>query len=244
MSDHNHFFETPGLPGTDFWNGCFILVDKPYGLSSFSIVHGIRKAITRHSGLKLKIGHAGTLDPLASGLLILATGKKTSEINLFQDLEKTYEGRMRLGYTRASYDMESEISSYVPLPEKSNEKLESVRSSLTGNIKLPPPLHSAIKLGGKRAYKLARAGSDIQLEPKEMIIRLFDIDTQFYPEIKFKVICSKGTYIRSLAHEFGQKMSCGAYLSALTRTGIGSYSINQAWNYRDLIARLNQLNQR
>lgn len=221
-----------------------MLVNKPYGLSSFKIVHEIRKAITYHTKQKLKIGHAGTLDPLASGLLILATGKRTSDLNIFQGLEKTYEGRFRLGFTRSSYDMETGINSSGFVPEKSTEQLEIVRNSLIGQIKIPPPLHSAIKLGGKRAYKLARAGSEVLLEPKEMIIREFTINSIFYPEILFKVVCSKGTYIRSLAHEFGQEMKCGAYLSALNRVAIGSYNLEQAWEFKVLLDKLYESNQR
>lgn len=240
----NNFYHSISIDTPDFWEGCFLLVDKPYGLSSFKIVHEIRKAITMQTKRKLKIGHAGTLDPLAGGLLILATGKRTSELSLFQDLEKTYEGRLRLGFTRSSYDMETEINGSSVVPEKSDAQLESVRNALTGFIKIPPPLHSAIKLGGKRAYKLARAGSDLELEPKEMIIKEFSLDSSYYPEIRFKVVCSKGTYIRSLAHEFGKSMSCGAYLSALSRTAIGLYTLSQAWDFKDLLQRLYESNQR
>ncbi|MBK9108348.1 MAG: tRNA pseudouridine(55) synthase TruB [Saprospiraceae bacterium] len=243
-SPSNPFYLSSSNELPDFWAGNFLLVDKPYGLSSFKIVHEIRKAITSRSNRKLKIGHAGTLDPLASGLLILATGKRTSELSLFQDLEKTYEGRLRLGFTRASYDMESEISGSYVVPEKSDAQIEFIRNSLTGLIKIPPPLHSAVKLGGKRAYKLARAGSDVQLEPKEMLIKEFALDISHYPEILFKVVCSKGTYIRSLAHEFGHRMGCGAYLSALSRTAIGTYTIAQSWNFKVLLHRLYESNQR
>ncbi len=218
----------------DFWDGTVLLLNKPYGLTSFKVVHEIRSAITRGTGKKLKIGHAGTLDPLASGLLILATGKMTKEIDRFQALTKVYSGRFHLGFTRPSYDMETPIMHSSSLTHITTDQIESVRQQLTGSLMIPPPAHSAIKLAGKRAYQLARQGEELELEPKLMHILQFDLDVHFYPEIKFKVVCSKGTYIRSLAHEFGLRLGCGAYLSALKREAIGQYDIEDAWDFFEL----------
>lgn len=229
----------------DFWQGSYILVDKPYGFTSFKVVHQIRKAITRHQSRKLKIGHAGTLDPLASGLLILATGKFTSFLDHFQGLEKEYTGRFRLGHTRATYDMESGIEQSYPLPSCPDlDLIERVRLSLTGELMISPPAHSAIQKDGKRAYQSARSGKTIVLDPRPMTVTQFMLDAGYFPELRFTILCSKGTYIRSLAHEFGTRSGLGAYLSALQRTAIGTYRLEQAWPLSQLLDRLNTIHQR
>ncbi len=235
--------ETDAMP--DFWEGCFLLMNKPYGPSSFKIVHEIRKAITRNQHRKLKIGHAGTLDPLASGLLIIATGKLTRLLDQFQALDKEYRGRFRLGYTRPSYDMESGIQQYIHIPRIAEpSSLEFAKNKLTGEIFIKPPAHSAIKTNGKRAYQMARSGAEVKLDTKPMNIQEFDLDVSHYPEIAFKIRCSKGTYIRSLAHEFGQITGYGAYLSALERSAIGPYSVQQAWKFDQLLKVLKHGNTR
>ncbi len=218
----------------DFWEGAVLLVDKPYGITSFKVVHEVRAAITRGTGKKLKIGHAGTLDPLASGLLILATGKMTKELENYQALTKVYSGRFQLGFVRPSYDMETPIVQSFPFKGISLEVIHSVKQQLTGTIHLPPPAHSAIKMAGKRAYQLARKGELVEMEPKPMHILQFEIETQYWPEIGFEIVCSKGTYVRSLAHEFGMRLGCGAYLSSLQRERIGMYTREQSWNFYEL----------
>lgn len=206
-----------------YQQGKVLLIDKPLYWTSFDVIKKIRHLIR----IK-KVGHAGTLDPLATGLLIVCTGKFTKRINEYMAKEKEYTGTFTLGSTTATYDAESE-----PVPNGSYEninieKLEKIAETFTGNIMQVPPAHSAIKKNGKRAYTLARQGEEVQLEPRSITIHSFLIIQYEAPIVHFKVTCSTGTYIRSLANDFGNALGCGAYLSSLRRTRIGEFNVNDA----------------
>lgn len=206
-----------------------LLINKPLGWTSFDVVKKLR------SILKIKkIGHAGTLDPLATGLLILCTGKMTKRIESFQNQEKEYTGKMILGQTTPSYDLETEPTPPQDLSEITAEKIYFAARQLTGQISQVPPLHSAIKVDGKRAYKLARAGHEAELKARQVTISAFDITTINLPEIEFRVVCSKGTYIRSLARDLGATLGVGAYLSELCRTRIGEFLLIDAKTLEEL----------
>ncbi len=212
-----------------------VLVDKPYGVTSFDVVHEIRKVLSKKLQEKIKIGHAGTLDPLATGLLILCTGRLTKEIDLYQGLPKEYSGIIALGAIRPTYDRESEVSETFELPMLDLKQLEDVRLTFLGFQELLPPAHSAVKVKGIRAYKLARKGIDMELKPRPMNIERFDIKSERWPMLDFYIACSKGTYIRTIANEFGLRMNNGGYLHDLRREKIGNYSVNDAWKLPQLI---------
>jgi len=203
--------------------GSILFIDKPLEWTSFDVVNKLRRKLQTK-----KIGHAGTLDPLATGLLIVCVGKMTKRILEFQGLEKEYTGTLVLGQTTPSYDLETVPTEPVSLIGVTNEFLESLCKQFTGNIAQVPPLHSAVKIDGKRAYRFARKGVEMKLEPRMVEIKLFELTGIRLPEIDFRVVCSKGTYIRSLVRDFGEAAGKGAYLSALRRTRIGQYSVEQA----------------
>jgi tRNA pseudouridine55 synthase len=206
-----------------------LLINKPLRWTSFDVVRKLRGI------LKIKkIGHAGTLDPLATGLLILCTGKMTKQIDTFQAQAKEYTGKMILGQTTPSYDLETAPTPPQDISGISEQMIRGVTSQFTGSISQIPPLHSAIKVEGKRAYKLARAGSDAKLKPREVTISTFEITDINLPEVGFRVVCSKGTYIRSLAHDMGQALGVGAYLSELCRTRIGDFLLKDAQTLDEL----------
>lgn len=200
-----------------------ILVNKPYGWSSFQAVKKIKYLFKAR-----KCGHAGTLDPLATGLLILCTGKATRKLEGFQGQEKEYTGTMVLGATTPSYDMETEANEHFPTEQINAQLIAETLPQFTGNIAQVPPLFSAVKVDGKRAYKLAREGVMHQLESRNVVVREFEITRMELPELDFRVVCSKGTYIRSLIHDFGKAMNSGAYLKALCRTRIGDFTLAEA----------------
>jgi len=210
-----------------------LLVDKPLTWTSFDVVNKVR-----YGGKFKKVGHAGTLDPLATGLLILCTGKKTKEIDLYQAQEKEYTGTFVLGKTTPSVDLETEFDHEFPIDHITPEALESVKNQLTGDIEQIPPMHSAVKVGGKRAYEAARQGQTMELKVRQVSVPVFELDTRQFPEIHFRIVCSKGTYIRSLVRDFGQLLGSGAYLSALRRTRIGSFRIEDAQSIESLIQEL------
>lgn len=213
--------------------GSVILVDKPLEWTSFDVVNKLRYA------LKIKkIGHAGTLDPLATGLLILCTGKMTKQIEGYQAQEKEYTGKMVLGKTTPSVDLETAIDSETDISHLSKDAIYALTKKFTGIISQVPPVYSAIKVKGKRAYKSARKGEELKLRPREVEVRLFEITDVTLPEVSFRVICSKGTYIRSLVRDFGAALSVGAYLSELRRTRIGEYNIDQAKTIEEIIAEI------
>ena len=223
--------EFPHLPfdKNAYQEGEVILIDKPYGWSSFQALNAVRWTLRRAFSLKkLKVGHAGTLDPLATGLLILCTGKSTRRISELQGMPKEYTGTFHLGATTPSYDLETEPGPQVPVDHLTPEMLEAAARALTGEIVQQPPVFSAIKKDGKRLYEYARSGREVDVPLRTVTIESFEITRVAIPEVDFCIRCSKGTYIRSLAHDFGQILGAGAYLSALRRTKIGVYTVNKA----------------
>lgn len=218
---------------SSFEEGRVIFIDKPAGWTSFDVVKKIRNAI----GIK-KIGHAGTLDPLATGLLILCTGKFTKRINEFMAGEKEYTGTMTLGATTPTYDLESEPENFKSVEKITIETLRRQALSFSGEILQVPPVHSAIKQKGRPVYLKARKGENVKLESRKILIKSFEIQTYKNPVIEFKVICSTGTYIRSLAHDFGQALGCGAYLSSLRRTRIGEVNVEEATSIEGYISQI------
>lgn len=207
----------------DFKAGEVLLIDKPHSWTSFKVVNRIRRATNAR-----RVGHAGTLDPMATGLLILCTGKKTKEIYKYQDLSKTYSGIIKLGLTSPSMDAETETKSQ-PLPEKlDEERIKIARDQFIGDIAQIPPMYSALKVDGQKLYKLARKGKTVKREPRRVTIYSFDILKIALPDIHFKISCSKGTYVRVIANDFGEKLGCGGILIGLRRTKIGEYSVNDA----------------
>jgi tRNA pseudouridine55 synthase len=212
-----------------FVKGQVILIDKPLNWTSFQVVNKVRWLIRKHYGLKkLKVGHAGTLDPLATGLLILCTGAMTKSIEEFQGQEKKYTGRLKLGATTPSYDLETQINATFKFEHITEEMLHGALPQFTGTILQKPPIFSAIKKDGKRLYSLAREGKTTELPEREITIKEFTLSAVELPDVEFNVRCSKGTYIRSLAHDFGAALDSGAHLTALRRTAIGSYDVAQA----------------
>lgn len=206
-----------------FEEGQVLLIDKPLQWTSFDVIRKIRNLIK----IK-KVGHAGTLDPLATGLLIVCTGKFTKRINEYMAKEKEYTGTFTLGATTPTYDLESEPENFKPFEGLSAESIIDATIQFTGEILQIPPAHSAIKVDGKRVYELARQGKEVKLEPRKLFISEFSITKIELPVVYFKVVCSTGTYIRSLANDFGAALGCGAYLSSLCRTRIGEFSLQSA----------------
>ena len=200
-----------------------LLINKPFRWTSFDVVKKVRGILQ----IK-KIGHAGTLDPLATGLLILCTGKMTKRIDEFQGQEKEYTGKIVLGQTTPSYDLETQPTIAKDISGLTSESIKEATKKFRGLISQIPPIHSAIKVDGKRAYKLARSGQDPKLKAREVTISSFEITSINLPEIEFRIVCSKGTYIRSLAHDLGQALGVGGYLSELCRTRIGDFLLADA----------------
>ncbi|WP_138476382.1 tRNA pseudouridine(55) synthase TruB [Dyadobacter bucti] len=210
--------------------GEVILIDKPLKWTSFDVANKLKR------GCKFKkIGHAGTLDPLATGLLILCTGKKTKQIDLYQAQEKEYTGTLVLGKTTPSVDLETEFDAEYPTDHITPEILENARLQLVGTIEQTPPIYSALRVDGERLYKKARRGEEVEIKKRIVEISLFEIDPINFPAVDFKIICSKGTYIRSIVRDFGQLVGSGAYMSALCRTRIGAFELKNAWNLTDFI---------
>ena len=213
----------------DFLNGQLLLIDKPLGWSSFQAVNKLKWAIRKEFKLKkIKIGHAGTLDPLATGLLLICTGKFTKTIPQLQRQIKEYTGTITLGATTPSYDLETEINQNYPTNHITEEKIKKTTSQFIGEIAQIPPVFSALKKDGKRLYEYARAGKEVVIHKRLITISEFEIIAITMPEIKFRVVCSKGTYIRSLAHDFGKALGSGAHLTELRRTKIGEHNVNKA----------------
>jgi len=210
-------------PRNIFEEGQVLLINKPLEWTSFDVVRKIRNTIK----IK-KVGHAGTLDPLATGLLILCTGKFTKRINEFMAQEKEYTGTFTLGATTPTYDRESEPQDLKDYSSVTPEQLQAIAQQFTGEIMQVPPMHSAIKKDGVRVYELARKGQTIELEPRKIVIKEFEITAIEMPVVHFRVVCTTGTYIRSLANDVGRVAGCGAYLSSLCRTRIGSFTLEQA----------------
>jgi tRNA pseudouridine55 synthase len=207
----------------DFQTGEVLLIDKPKGWTSFKTVSKIRNAV----GVK-KVGHAGTLDPMATGLLIICTGKKTKEISSYQDLSKVYEGIITLGRSSPSMDTETEVTEEKSVTHITEEMILAEKDKFIGRIKQIPPMYSALKVGGKTLYKLARKGKEVKREPRSIEIYEFTILKIAVPDIWFSIKCSRGTYIRSIADDLGKNLGCGAILSKLRRTAIGDYNVEEA----------------
>ena len=220
----------------NFSAGQVILVDKPLEWTSFDVVKKIRNLIR----IK-KVGHAGTLDPLATGLLILCTGKKTKSIESFMAEEKEYTGTFTIGAETPTYDLESEVVNRHDISQVSQIDLEQVRLKFLGEIDQIPPMHSAIKVDGRRVYELARKGEKIELKSRKIKISEFELTKVDLPLISFRVVCSKGTYIRSLAHDFGQALGVGAHLSSLRRTRVGSFHVDEAYQLDNLVQLIKDL---
>ena len=207
----------------DFDLGETILIDKPFGWTSFHVVHKIRNAVRVR-----KAGHAGTLDPLATGLLIICTGKKTKEISKYQDMEKTYTGTITLGKSTPSMDMETEVIEEKSIVGITEENILIQKEKFIGEIFQTPPMYSAIKHRGKSLYKFARKGKIVEREPRKVIVTKFNINEIKLPDIFFEISCSKGTYIRAIADDLGKNLGCGAVLSSLRRTKIGDFNVENA----------------
>ncbi|MBX2927378.1 MAG: tRNA pseudouridine(55) synthase TruB [Saprospiraceae bacterium] len=223
----------------DFLGGEMLLVNKPKGWTSFDVVNKIRYKLRQRLRVKnIKVGHAGTLDPMATGLLIICTGKFTRRIDEYQNLPKIYTGTLTLGAVTPSYDAETEVEEYFPIEHIDAEKLEAARLQFVGTIEQAPPMFSAIKVDGQPLYKRARKGEFIAVQPRTVHIERFDLTRVSLPQVSFTVHCSKGTYIRSLAYDFGKALQSGAYLSELCRTAIGPHRLEDAWEVEALIAAL------
>lgn len=212
-----------------FLAGQVLLIDKPLQWTSFQVVNKIRWLIRKKLGIKkIKVGHAGTLDPLATGLLVVCCGKMTKNITAFQNQEKEYSGVFLLGSTTPSYDLETPIDQTYPIDHISTQLLEETKTLLTGTIQQKPPVYSALKKDGKRLYAYARKGEVVEIPTREVTISDFSLQSTHFPHIAFTVSCSKGTYIRSLVHDFGQALESGAHLTALQRTRIGEFHLENA----------------
>ncbi|MEX0362106.1 MAG: tRNA pseudouridine(55) synthase TruB [Allomuricauda sp.] len=213
----------------DFLNGQILLIDKPLEWSSFQAVNALKWAIRKKFDLKkIKIGHAGTLDPLATGLLIICTGKFTKKIPELQGQIKEYTGTFTLGATTPSYDMETEVNQTFPIDHITDRLLYDTATGFLGEIDQVPPVFSALKKDGKRLYEFAREGKEVEIKSRKVEIRAFEITKIDMPYVDFRIVCSKGTYIRSIAHDYGKSVQSGAYLSALRRTKIGDFNVDNS----------------
>ncbi|TDJ56815.1 MAG: tRNA pseudouridine(55) synthase TruB [Ignavibacteria bacterium] len=225
--------QTDDFASLDYLAGETLLVDKPPQWTSFKVVHTIRKAINVK-----RVGHTGTLDPLATGLLIILTGMNTKQMMNFEGLSKSYTGTFLLGMTSPSMDTETEMTSRK-LPENLNDDLIfKTRNTFLGDIEQIPPMYSALKVNGKKLYDLARKGKEIERKPRNLHIYQFKITGINIPEVHFDIRCSKGTYIRVIANDFGEKLGCGAVLNKLRRTEIGEYSVNDALSVEEFVQKI------
>lgn len=215
----------------DFQEGVVLAFDKPYRWTSFDVVGKVRWLICRHLGVKkLKVGHAGTLDPLATGVLIVCTGRATKRIEELQSGTKEYLATIRLGATTPSFDLEKPIDATYPTEHITRDMVEQVLERFKGKIEQVPPTFSACKIDGKRAYKMARKGDEVELKPKTLVIDRIELTDCNLPDITIRVVCSKGTYIRALARDIGQALESGGHLIALRRTRVGDYGVEDCLN--------------
>jgi len=221
---------------TPFLEGKVLLLDKPIGWTSFNMVQKVR-----HLTKVAKVGHAGTLDPLATGLLIICTGKFTKQINTYMGMTKEYTGSMVIGTTTPTYDLESEPENFQSIDHITEEQIKDATRQFIGEILQMPPQHSAIKKDGKRLYESARQGIEVKVDPRPITIESFEITHIQLPQIDFKVVCSTGTYIRSLVKDFGDALGVGAYMSALRRTKIGAFNVDDAMQWENLQKDIEQL---
>ena len=219
----------------NFAEGEMLLIDKPLTWTSFDVVGKVRNSL---KPLKLKVGHAGTLDPLATGLLIVCTGKLTKKIDSYQAEDKEYTGTITLGGTTPSYDLETEIDETFPIEHINEQMILDAAKLFEGDIQQFPPAHSAIKINGERVYEKARRGEEVEIKSRQVRINSFEIEKIELPNVYFRISCSKGTYIRSLAYDFGKALQSGSHLSSLRRTKSGDYHVDNAWNLEQLIAEI------
>jgi tRNA pseudouridine55 synthase len=220
----------------DFQKGEVLIFDKPLDWTSFDLVHKVRYIICRKLNIKkLKVGHAGTLDPKATGILVLCTGKATSKIETLQADEKEYVATLKLGATTPSYDLESAENEQFEISHITKELLIEVLKKFTGTIEQTPPVFSAIKIGGKRAYEYARKGIEIEIKSKTLEVKEIEVVHFSLPEVKLRIVCGKGTYIRALARDIGKELQSGAYLTGLRRTRVGDYNLDHAINLADFL---------
>jgi tRNA pseudouridine55 synthase len=226
------------FPDFNFAEGELLLINKPYKWTSFDVVGKIRNSF---KPLKLKVGHAGTLDPLATGLLIICTGKMTKKIDEFQAQQKEYTGTMILGANTPSYDLETEIDETFDISHLDEEKITANTIQFTGELDQYPPAHSAVKVDGERLYMKARRGETVELKTRKVSIIQFEITRIELPEVDFRVVCSKGTYIRSLVHDFGRSLNNAAHLKSLRRTKSGDYDVENAFEVMELVNHIRQL---
>jgi len=222
--------------------GSVLFIDKPLTWTSFDVVNKIRKSLKYHLGIKkIKVGHAGTLDPLASGLVIICTGKATKTIVNYQDLEKEYEAEVRLGATTPSFDLETEVDKTFPWEHITTSDIGEVIKAFTGELEQMPPIYSAKSVDGKRAYNMARKGKTIELKPQQVAIHRLEVLKENLPDLSLLIECSKGTYIRSLARDIGEKLNSGGHLTGLRRTRIGPYEVDKAISIDNFINKLELL---
>ena len=220
----------------NFQKGEIILIDKEINWTSFDVVSKLRNSIKKKLDIKkIKVGHSGTLDPLASGLLIICSGKMTKKIDMFSNMNKSYKGKITLGSTTPSYDLETKPNIFYPTDHVDEDLIINFAKKFEGKIFQKPPIFSAVKKDGVRLYKLARKGINVNIKEREVVISSFKINEINLPEIDFTVDCSKGTYIRSLANDFGKALGSGAHLSELRRISIGDYNVNEAQKIMDFI---------
>jgi tRNA pseudouridine55 synthase len=208
--------------------GAILIFDKPYRCTSFDIVAKLKTYIRRELNLKIKVGHAGTLDPLATGLMIVCVGASTKKIDSLMGMEKEYTGTIQLGATTSSFDLEKEINETFPFDHITEEMVYNAAQHFMGDQEQIPPHYSAVRINGKRAYDLARDGKEIEIKPKQINISEFEITRIAFPDVDFRIICSKGTYIRSIARDLGDLLDTGAHLTALRRTRIGDFKVEDA----------------
>jgi tRNA pseudouridine55 synthase len=220
----------------DFLAGHVLLINKPLGWTSFDVVNKIRYALRNYTGnKKIKVGHAGTLDPLATGLLIICTGKFTKHIDAFQGMPKSYRATLKLGAETPSYDAETEPSHTYAVSHLSIEEVKAAMQNFVGEIDQFPPMYSAIKQDGKKLYELARKGETVEMRSRKVTITRFELIENRWPELVVEIDCSKGTYIRSLAHDLGKALNNGAYLTGLVRTAIGDYKLSEAQELKEWV---------
>lgn len=225
--------------GEDFKNGQVLLINKPLTWTSFQVVNKLRWNIRQKFDLgKIKVGHAGTLDPLATGLLIICTGNFTKKIDEYQAQIKEYTGEITLGATTPSYDLETEVDETFPVDHITSDLIHQTAQQFVGEIEQIPPMFSAIKMAGVRLYDLARQGKTREIQSRKITIETFEITDISLPKVQFRIVCSKGTYIRSLAYDFGKALNSGGHLSSLRRTKIGDFNIKDAVEIEDFIANL------
>ena len=227
------------MTAEDYKNGQVLLIDKPLEWTSFQVVNKLRWHIRKRFDIKkIKVGHAGTLDPLATGLLIICTGKQTKNITEYQGQIKEYTGTFTIGATTPSYDLETEVNETFATEHITEELLHKTTEQFTGKIQQKPPIFSAIKKDGKRLYELARKGETTEIKSREVEVNVFEITNINLPKVDFRIVCSKGTYIRSIANDYGAALNSGAHLSTLRRTKIGEYSVEKALSIDEFITAL------